>query len=54
VAEEKNATLTMKLKAKSGYSSGETHRVSPEQWTEIQYICADGAERKKMRDAVNK
>lgn len=53
MSEEKNATLTMKLKAKSGYSSDETHKVSPEQWAEIQFICADGPEREKMRAAVN-
>lgn len=50
--EEKNATLTMKLRAASGYSSNEQHKVSAEQWAEIQYICANGPERQKMRAAI--
>lgn len=29
---EKNATVTMALKAKSGYRSTETHKVSAMQW----------------------
>ena len=32
---DRNATLSMKLKADSGYESTETHRVSPDQWSRI-------------------
>jgi len=52
MAEEKKATLTMKLRAESGYSSNEQHKVSAEQWAEIQHIVADGQERQKMRAAI--
>lgn len=52
MSEEKKATLWMKLNADSGYRSNETHKVSAEQWEEIQFICADGPERQKMRAAL--
>jgi hypothetical protein len=52
MSEEKKAKLTMKLRTESGYCSNEQHTVSAEQWAEIQFICADGPERQKMRDAI--
>ena len=34
-ADDNNATLTLKLKADSGYVSDERHRITPEQWEKI-------------------
>lgn len=34
-SDEKNATVTIRLRADSGYESEEKHRISPEQWGEI-------------------
>ena len=49
MSEGKNATVSVTLKADSGYTSNETNRVSPEQWGQIvlalndesQGICSD-------------
>lgn len=35
---EKNATLKMQLKSKTGYSSKEEHQISPKQWGDIQLV----------------
>ena len=32
---ERNATMSLELKADSGYASKETHRVSADQWSRI-------------------
>ncbi len=37
-SKEKTATLKLKLKAKSGYSSDEEHKISPDQWARISFI----------------
>jgi len=37
-SKEKNATIQLKLKAKSGYSSDETHNISADQWARISTI----------------
>ena len=34
----KDATLNLKIKAKSGYSSNESHKISLDQWTRISQI----------------
>ncbi|RYG90140.1 MAG: hypothetical protein EON59_00740 [Alphaproteobacteria bacterium] len=47
-ADEKNAALTLTLKADSGYRSTETHRISANQWTEILLVCADAERRAVM------
>jgi len=40
----KNATITVNLKADSGYASTETHRVSPDQWGLIVAIMNEATE----------
>jgi hypothetical protein len=50
-ADSKDAKLTLTLKAKSGYSSVETHQISANQWSEILMICADAEMRAKMTAA---
>ncbi len=37
-ANEKSGTLTLKLKADSGYESDEQHRISTNQWEKIQRV----------------
>ncbi len=34
----KNATIKIALSAKTGYTSNETHKISPDQWFRIQNI----------------
>ena len=50
-ADEKDAKLTLKLKAKSGYSATETHEISANQWAYILAICVDGPMRRQMSAA---
>lgn len=50
-ADNKDAKLTLKLRAKSGYSSDETHIISANQWAEILLIIADAEGRRKMSAA---
>ena len=44
---ERKATLTLSLKADSGYASAETHRVSADQWGRILTICGEAAREKE-------
>lgn len=48
MGDDKTASVVIKLKADSGYSSSETHRVSPYQWGEIQRVL-DG---KRISDSI--
>ena len=50
-ADNKDAKLTLKLRAKSGFTSHGDYQVSPNQWSEITAICEDGKQRQIMRSA---
>ena len=43
-ADEKNATLKLRLKAKSGYNCEANYRVSANQWAAIIVICEETRE----------
>lgn len=51
----KAATITLKLRADSGYMSDEQHRISAEQWGRIVAICNEkegrAADAAETRDA---
>ena len=50
---EKNATLKMQLKSKSGYSSKEEHEISPKQWGDIQLVIFGKLESKEESKPKN-
>jgi hypothetical protein len=50
---EKTATLSLQLKADSGYTSKETTRISVDQWTKIQEILYK-SDKKENEENVDK
>ncbi|KKW93900.1 hypothetical protein [Sphingobium chungbukense] len=50
----KNASLSLKLKAKSGFSSESTYQVSALQWAAITAICEETEQAKDFMAAMSK